>query len=287
MAVYERRFRGYEGVRTAAWSRFLVIPRYAFREVFKSRMFTGFFTLCMVPFLLGLGIIYVQHNLKALSALAIDPSALLPINATAFDYFLRLQALFFGFVLVLVAGPGLMSADLRNNALPLYLARPFSRSEYVLGKFTVLAALLSAITWIPGLLLFALAAYFKGWTWLSANLNVAIALFVGSWLWIAFLSLLCLALSAWVKWKPLASGLLVGIVMIAAVFGKVVNQLLDTRWGALLDARLLIRSVWAELFGVSFKGALPVGAATLTLALATGFSLFLLSRRLRAYEIVS
>jgi hypothetical protein len=30
-------------------------------------------------------------------------------------------------------GPGLISPDLHNNALSLYLARPFSRAEYVLG----------------------------------------------------------------------------------------------------------------------------------------------------------
>ena len=51
-----------------------------------------------------------------------------------------------------------MSPDLRNNGLPLYLSRPFSRTEYVLGKMSVLLILLSAITWVPGLLLFLFQA---------------------------------------------------------------------------------------------------------------------------------
>src|SRR5258707_13066390 len=55
---------------------------------------------------------------------------------------------------VRVNGPPLVSRDLRNNALPLYLCRPFTRTEDVLGKMSVLLILLSAITWIPQLLLF-------------------------------------------------------------------------------------------------------------------------------------
>jgi hypothetical protein len=60
-------------------------------------------------------------------------------------------------------GPGQVSPDLANNALSLYLARPFSRVEYVLGKMSVLAILMSLMTWMPGLLLFGLQGYLEGW----------------------------------------------------------------------------------------------------------------------------
>ena len=62
-------------------------------------------------------------------------------------------------------GPGLISPDLSHNALPLYLARPFSRTEYVLGKMSVLMGLMSLMTWIPGVLLFVLQGYLEGWQW--------------------------------------------------------------------------------------------------------------------------
>ena len=35
MAVYERTYHGYEGSLTPAWSRFLIVPRYSYREVFQ------------------------------------------------------------------------------------------------------------------------------------------------------------------------------------------------------------------------------------------------------------
>ena len=40
MAVYEHLYGSYEGESHTPLSRFLVIPRYALREVFKSKLFT-------------------------------------------------------------------------------------------------------------------------------------------------------------------------------------------------------------------------------------------------------
>jgi hypothetical protein len=60
-------------------------------------------------------------------------------------------------------GPGQVSPDLANNALSLYLARPFSRVEYVLGKMSVLADSDVADDLGARLLLFGLQGYLEGW----------------------------------------------------------------------------------------------------------------------------
>ena len=57
---------------------------------------------------------------------------------------------FFSFLMTAYAAPGLVGPDLSNNALPLYLCRPISKAEYVLGKMAVLLIPLSLITWVPG-----------------------------------------------------------------------------------------------------------------------------------------
>ncbi len=41
MAVYKSNYGRYSGELTPAWSRFLILPRYAFREVFQSRGLRG------------------------------------------------------------------------------------------------------------------------------------------------------------------------------------------------------------------------------------------------------
>ena len=48
MAVLERTYKRYEGALSPEWSRFLIIPRHAFRHVFRSKLFTGFYVLSFV-----------------------------------------------------------------------------------------------------------------------------------------------------------------------------------------------------------------------------------------------
>lgn len=288
MAVYERNYKRYQGAMTPSWSRFLVLPRYAWQEVFKSRIFVSFFALCFALPLVGLILIYLRHNLSALSFLRMSADTFqleLPIDFTFFWWGLQGQG-FLGFLLVLAVGPALVAPDLRNNGLALYLSRPFSRSEYVLGKMTVLVVLLSAMTWIPGLLLFLFQAYLEGSTWLGEHGALAWAIFAGSWAWIVSLSLFGLAVSAWVKWKPLARIALIGIFFILSGFGEAINVALDTWWGSMLSVWKLIQTIWAGLFRQPNEFDMPVWSAWVMLAVFCAACLWLLSRRVRAYEVV-
>ncbi|MGD0363690.1 MAG: hypothetical protein ABSC93_22640, partial [Bryobacteraceae bacterium] len=237
MAVFKHAYKGYDGPLTPTWSRFLVLPRYAFDEMRRKRFYSMFFLVSMLAPLIYALIIYIEHNLSALKMLQIRD--LVPINARFFLNFLGWQSMM-AFFLAAFVGPGQISPDLANNALSLYLARPFSRTEYVLGKLSVLLILMSVMTWIPGLLLFILQASLEGNGWLSQNLRIANAIFFGAWIWILLISLLALALSAWVKWKPMAGGLLFGVFFVAGGFAGAINGIMRTQWGNLLNLSHLV-----------------------------------------------
>jgi ABC-2 type transport system permease protein len=301
MAVYEQTYKQYLGKLTPEWSRFLIIPRHAFRDVFKSKLFTAFFIACFLPLLVEAILIYLHHNVNALAILKVNVRELLPIDTYFFQTFVNLQASF-AFFLTLLVGPPLVARDLRNNALPLYLCRPFSRAEYVLGKMSVLLILLSAMTWIPQLLLFCFQAYLEGAGWFADNLYLAGAIFVGSVVWILLLALLSQAISALVKWRVVASAALLGIFFIPSVFGEVVNQLFLTRWGNIISLGALMKNVSAGLFGTfvrttghvtDFDGSVareivmnepPLWASWFMLFLICMICLALLSRKVKAYE---
>ena len=114
MAVYERRYRPYDGRRTPQASRFLILPRYGLKRLFASRMLLSYFVACHIPFLVGFDLELV--------------------TADTFRYVFYWQGLGMGFLLMMFVGPGQISSDTANNALPLYFCRPFSKIEYVLGK---------------------------------------------------------------------------------------------------------------------------------------------------------
>ncbi|MFN2516566.1 MAG: ABC transporter permease subunit [Pyrinomonadaceae bacterium] len=303
MAVYEPTYKPYLGKLTPEWSRFLIIPRHAFRDVFKSKLFTAFFVICFAPLLIEAILIYLHHNVNALAILKVNVRELVPIDASFFQTFVNLQGGFAFFVTLLV-GPPLVARDLRNNALPLYLCRPFSRTEYVLGKMSVLLILLSTITWVPQLLLFCFQAHLEGASWFVDNLSLASAIFIGSVVWILLLALLSQAVSALVKWRVIASATLLGIFFIPSVFGEVINNIFLTRWGNIISLGALMKNVTAGLFGTFVQASghftewdgrvgreiivnePPLWASWFALFVVCAICLALLSRKVKAYEVV-
>ena len=299
MAVYKKTYRPYEGSLTGRLARLWVIPRYAFEDLHRSRFLNTFFVASYIYPLICALIIYVQHNASALGLLGVQgANRLIAINVVFFMSLLGWQSMLALFLASFI-GPGLVSPDLANNALSLYLARPFSRVEYVLGKMSVLLILMSLMTWVPGLLLFVLEGYLEGPGWMSDHARFASGLFFGAWVWILILALLALALSAWVKWKPAAGGLMFGVFFVAAGFGAVINAVERTSWGHLLNISYLVGSLWLELFegsGHTTNGAvffrvplgeeLPLWCCWMALAALCGVCLYMLARKIRGAEVV-
>jgi len=299
MAVYKKTYRPYDSELTSSVSRFLVIPRYAFEEMQKSRFLTIFFLASLIYPLVCALIIYVQHNVSALNLLGLqNANRLISINVTFFMSLLGWQSMMALF-LASFTGPGQVSPDLANNALSLYLARPFSRVEYVLGKMTILIALMSLMTWVPGLLLFGLQGYLEGWQWMKGNARIASGIFFGAWVWILLLALLALALSAWVKWKPAAGALMFGVFFVAGGFGATINAVLRTKWGHLFNISELIGSIWVQLFegqthttngAVFFRviegEEIALWCCWASLAVLALVCLYMLARKIRGAEVV-
>jgi ABC-2 type transport system permease protein len=302
MAVLERNYKRYAGRLAPEWSRFLIIPRHAFRDVFRSKIFTGLFVLSFVVPLVWAILIYLHHNVNALAIMRLNVAEVVPIDAWFFQLFVSIQGVT-GFFLAMLIGPSQVSRDLTNNALPLYLSRPFSRTEYVAGKMSIVILLLSAITWVPGLILFSLQGYLEGWSWFTQNLWIASAIFIGSLVWILLLALLTQAISAWVKWRVASRAALLGAFFIPSAFSAVINEIFRTRWGYLFDLQALIANIWDGLFGrfqeqTTFIDNLgveqidplssgpPLWASWLMLFLICSACLWLLSRKVKAYEVV-
>jgi ABC-type transport system involved in multi-copper enzyme maturation permease subunit len=286
VAVYDRRYRGYDGPITAQNARWMVLPRFAWAQVFKSRLFAGFFTLCFAwPF--GATVwIYLHHNLAALANVGLNGVRLAPVNAMFFAAFMGTQCFLFGGLLTLIVGPGLVSPDLANGALPLYLSRPVTRSEYAFGKMATLAALLSLITWIPGLFLFLLQAWLEGWAWFADNLRIGAAIVLGAGIWIATISLLSMAASAVARRKVIAQTFLLGAIIFGSVAGQAINQMFNTRLGFVFALPELMHTVWEGLFQVSLAAQLPPAVAWTALFAICGTSIAVLARKLKAFEVV-
>ena len=285
MAVYKQTYRPYTGELTPRWSRFLILTRYASRGIFQSKILTGLFVMCFFYPLLCAAGLYLNHNASVLTMVGVTTGQLFEVNAEFFMSLMGWQA-GLAFLATAFIGPNLISPDLVNSALPLYFCRPLSRTEYVLGRGSVIFFLLSFITWVPGLLLFGIETSLSGGSWAWANRHFAYAIFFGSLLWIAILALVALALSAWVRWKVVAGALVLGVMFVNAGFAALVNEVLRTNAGHYFSILGLTGTIWARLFGIDSPTGIPPLRAALGLAVVCCGCLWLLSKKVRAFEVV-
>ena len=114
---------------------------------------------------------------------------------------------------------------------------------------SVVLILLSAITWIPQLLLFGFESYLEGFGWFADNISIASAIFLSSITSILLFTLLSQTISSLVKWRVAASAALLGLFLIPSVFSEVINAIFITRWGHLISIDALRRSITSGLFG--------------------------------------
>jgi len=285
MAVYKRTYKGYEGSLTAPWSRFLILPRTSFSRLFQSKFLVVYLVACFFYPLGATAFIYLSHNLSFLQTFNIPAGQLVRINGTFFRVYCIVQGSF-AYLLTAFVGPGLVAPDLANNALPLYFCRPFSRLEYVLGKMSVLMTLLSLVTWVPGLLLFGIQSSLAGREWMQSNLWIAGGIVGGLLLWDVLLSLIALALSAWVKWRIAAGALILGVYFAGGGFGAAINSIVRTRYGWLIDVSQIIGNIWSQMFRADGPPDVPYSYSWIAWGVACLICLAMLSRRVKAFEVV-
>ena len=294
MAVYKRHYRPYSGVLTPGRSRWLVIARYSLSSAFSTRVAVSAFVLCFMPSIISALLIYIANNSLVQATLQLRGSNAITIGNQFFLILLELEG-WVAFFFTALIGPAIIGPDLANNALPLFLSRPISRAQYIAGKFALLAGVLSCITWVPLLLLVGLQAQLSTTPWLRENWFIIPAIFFGSWLWIAVLTMVAMAVSAWVRWRIIAIGSMIAILLVPGGFGAVITGVLHTPWGFLLNVPYLMTLIWTSLLRIPLPppvvigqtiGQIPIGAAWATMLGVAAFSLFLLHRRIVARQVV-
>ena len=286
MAVYKRGYERYQGELEGRRQRFLVLPRYAFRQMFRQRLTILILIAALIYPLFCAAFIYLVNGVDLLNQFGTSLQGFLTIDGKSFMYFIKVQSVFAIFLAALT-GPGLISPDLTNNALPLYFSRPLSRTDYVVGRLTAPAALLSLITWVPGLLLFLFQAAVAEGTWGMDNWRIGVGMFVGFWLWICFCSLVALVSSAYVKMRAIAGGLVLGFFFILSGISTMINGVFRGTWGSLLNPAWITQRLCHAMMGTEAPPGSGVAASILALMVFFLLLIFVLERKLRPVEVVS
>lgn len=178
MPIFDQGYQHWNGTLRPRGARWMAISLSGIRTQFKprgTRVLVGFslvpaFILVFILAIWGLieqksplldFLLPLARELRLSEEGAASPERYREVVWTiCFNYFLAVQTYFCVFLIAAV-GPGLISQDLRYNAIPLYLSRPLTRFDYFAGKLGVIAFFLAAVSLAPLLLAYALGVMFS------------------------------------------------------------------------------------------------------------------------------
>lgn len=285
MAVHKRGYKRYDGALTGRWARLLVLPRFAWSDLMGDRKITALFIAALFWPIACLAFVYLANHRELLMGLEGELGELLRIDGAFFVIFMNVQGVF-AVLLATFAGPSLIAPDLSNGALSLYFGRPFSRTEYVVSRMLVLAGILSPVTWIPGVALFAAQASFAGWPWTVDNWTLGIGIFAGFALWVIFVGLVAMTSSAYVRWRIVSGGLILGVFFVLAGASEIAGMVLAADWPMALNPTRASNQIWRAMLGDEALPGPNAWQCFLTMAGMASLMLYVLGRKLRPVEVV-
>jgi len=278
MPIHDQGYRRYSGSRARgrAW---WVMLRNGVVGMMGSRRWIVLMIASWIQFVIRAVQFYIAANFS--QAAIVAPSA-----ATFRDFFDK-QDLFV-FLVTVTLGAVSIAEDRRANALQIYLSKPLTRLEYIVGKLAVLMAFLLFITWVPALLLLVVQVVFAGnFTFLKANAYLFPAITVYSIIEVLLVSMCVMALSS-----LSTSGRFVGILYTALIFfSDALYQVMRAVTGSSSVSWIAFGNNLAQLGDLIFR--VPLRYETpwiVSLAVVLGLialSALILERRVRGVEIVA
>jgi len=281
MPIYEQLYRPHEARTPLRTIRFWPISREALRLLLARRLFLLLMVSTWVPFV-GFAIyVYAIAQVP-------DVRRIAPLDGSVFARFLEWQ-MRLCLLPTVFAASGLVANDLRTGAILVYLARPLTRRDYIVGKLLVPLGLNLSATLLPGVALYGIAVSMAPdllLRWERAWILPAIV--TQSVLISLTLSLVAVAISALSRSGRVAGIAFVGLLIGLETLHGVVMLLTHRPEAAALSLTEDLNVVGRLLFGVADRGAVvsPTAYALVALAGAGAACLAILRSKVRAVEVV-
>jgi ABC-2 type transport system permease protein len=279
MPIHDQGYRRYGGRRQAVGRTWSVIARGGIMNMVRKRLFLALLLLAWLPFLVYAVQFYLAANFPQASMLAATPKT--------FRDFFEWQTLFVFFVTIYV-GAGLIANDRRANALQIYLSKPLTRVEYIVGKLAVLLVFLGGVTWLPAMLLLMLQIMFAGnLTFIRNNLFLfpAITLFAVIQMFSAAFAML--ALSSMSRSSRFVGIMYAGLIFFTSAMYNALRAMTGTSGFAWISPSDCLEVIANAIFRTPSGYSVPTWVAFLSILALLAGSMLILERRVRGVEVVT
>ena len=280
MPIHDQGYARYTGARRPPGRAWWVIARIGIRRMFSSKLFLLVLLFAWMQFFVRGVLFYLAANFPQVEGF------IAPTPATFRDFF-DSQA-FFVFVIAIYTGAGAIANDRQANALPLYLARPLTRWEYVAGKLAVVTGFLLLITWVQALLLLVLQTMFTG----SLDFVRQYAFLLPAVTLYGFLQSLVAGITIIALSSLSTSARYVGILYAGAViFSGAMFDVLRAVTGSTAWSWISFTASQQQVGDVIFRADprydTPWGISLLMVVAVVALSAWILARRVRGVEVVT
>ena len=283
MLIHDRSYHHWDGqLKSGRVSCWIIIVR-AELKILAQRKFVRF--IVAIPPL----IYFVVHGvLVYLVNYFPESTALLKIDPKFFKQFLLRDPVFPGFFVVLIsvfAGTNLISKDLKYNALSIYLSKPISWIDYIIGKTSVIVILLLMITGIPCVLLFFEHSLLSNdLKFLVQNYWILGSILVYSLVVVFPLSLLIVTFSSLTTDARYAAVWFIAVLVGTPILQEIIEQVTRSRETEIISIWGNFDALGMQLFGLAPESQIWVWSAAV-LVIMMVLCLCVLRRQLRLAHI--
>ena len=145
--IYEQHYRRLDASIPLRNHRWIPIAREGLKSLFSLRAFLGLILIAWLPIFGRLVQVYFITRFP-------EARRIVPVDDKFFFETMAFMQMPWLLLMSAFAGAGLIANDMRTGGLLLYLSRPLTLSDYILGKMTILFTSLSLVNLGPALALF-------------------------------------------------------------------------------------------------------------------------------------
>jgi ABC-2 type transport system permease protein len=278
MPIHDQGYRHYAGQKTPHGQAWWVIARAHIRTALSQKWFVILLFASWAPFVVRAVQFYIATSLPQAEIFA--------ASTDTFREFLQQQRLFV--FLVTIGQAGLIADDRRANALQLYLSKPLTRVEYIVGKLVPPLVYVLFVTLVPALVLLILQIVFAGnMTFLRANLYLLPAITLFSVAQALLSAFAILALSSTSKSRRFVSVMYAGLIFFSASMYQGLRAITGSRTWAVISPGEMLDVIATAIFRGQAPPPVPVYVAVLVVVGIIGVSIWILERRIRGVEVVA
>lgn len=288
MAIAERGYTHWQGTLGTGRRPWRVIAGQAIRLAWKRKFFKLVLFGSLVPAVVFSAGIYVSERIEDFKEMFKGAEKFLQTNPAYFQAYFGSSFLIFMMLMIMVgSGAGLISDDLRHNALPLYFSRPLRKRDYIGGKFASLAFFLLLLTLAPGVLFILLKLIFSGSFAFLAEYPWLPLAFIGWSVFISsFFSLYTLLLSSLGRNRRYASILILAVYFLSTVFFGIFFEIFREPAFCLISIEMNLRQLSAAFMGAKPQFDVPWIYSFLILSAIMAVSVLVLRKKIRGTEVI-